>query len=130
MPTAQQLVDLGNGLLAFAGGIDDYIDGQPNPYDPAFIRLRTLEGQIGSAANQVASLAIAMLAPAIATATQNLTAKVDAAQAVLETVENAQKATHLIAAVLAVAVAAASGNPFSAARSVAQLASQLQAVLT
>lgn len=129
MPTAEQLVDLGNGLLAFAGEIDDYIDTQPNPYDPAFIRLRTIEGQIGGAANQVAGLAIAMLAPRIAAATQNLTAKVNAAQAVLRTIDDVQKAAHIVAAVLAVAVAAATGNPFSTASDVARLASQLQSIL-
>lgn len=130
MPTAQQLVDLGNRLIAFAGEIDNYIDGQPNPYDPAFLPLRTVEGQIAGAANQVAGLAIAMLAADIAAATQDLTSKVRAAQTVLNTITNVQKATQIIAAVLAVAVAAATGNPFSTAGSVVRLASQLQAVLT
>ncbi len=129
MATAQDLVDLGNSLLTFAGEIDDYIDGQSNPYDQAFRTLRTVEGQIASAANQVASLAIAMLAPDVASATQDLTSKVKAAQVVLKTITNVQKAAQIVAAVLAVAVAAATGNPFSAASSVDQLASQLQSVL-
>ena len=130
MAAAQELVALANQLNAFAGQIDKYIDAQPNPYAPAFGSLRAVEAQIAGAANQVAGLAIALLAPDIANATQNLTSNVNAAQNVLQTIQDVQQAAQIVAGVLAVAVAAATGNPFSAASSVAQLGSQLQAVLT
>ena len=129
MPTATELVTLANSLTAFAAQIDTYIDAQPNPYSANFLTLRTVEGQIASAANQVAGLAIAMLAPDITAAAQDLTTKVNSAKATLAAIGDAQKAMQIAATILAVAAAAATGNPFSAASGVAQLASQIQAVV-
>ncbi len=127
--TAADLVTLGQQLNAFASQIDTYIRNQPNPYDPKCIKLRTLEGQIGSDANQLAGLAIATLTPDVATATQNLTKEVQSAQTKLQTVSAIQQALQVVGAVLSVAVSAGTGNPFSVASSVAQLASNLQSTL-
>jgi hypothetical protein len=129
MATAQELVDLGKSLNDFATEIDSYIESQPNPYSPNLVNLRTKEGQIASAANQVAGLAIGMLAADISAATNDLTAKVSLAQDTLKTIQTVQAATQMVATVLDAAAAAATGNPFGTAADVVKLASQIEAVL-
>lgn len=130
MATAQELVDLAGSLNNFAGGIDSFIDSQPNPYAQNLLTLRTLEGQIATSANQIAALAIANLAAEISASTKDLTNEVSKAQNVLKNIGNVQKAAQIVATVLSVAVAAASGNPFATAGRVEQLATQIAAVIS
>lgn len=129
MATAQELVDLGDQLIKFARSIDLFIDSRPNPYASNLVPLRQDEARIAHAANHLAALAIDMLAADVASATKDLTGKVQSAQQILKAIHNEQKAANIVATVLMVAVAASTGNPFATAAAVAQLAGQVSAAM-
>ncbi|GGF26106.1 hypothetical protein GCM10011611_35190 [Aliidongia dinghuensis] len=126
---ARELIDLADCLNGYAGAIDDFIAAQANPFDGSFVDLRASQGQIAGAANLVAALALAGLAPEIAAATAALSAKVTAAQAVLKDIEAIEKNLQLAAAVLAVAAAVSTGDPFGTVTAVNGLVVRIDGAL-
>jgi hypothetical protein len=130
MATATELVQLGEQYNSLASQIDDFIDSQPNPYSPTFLDLRNKEANLANAANNIATLAIVILTPEIAAATNQLTSTVASAQAALKTITNIQKWVNVVAAVLQTAVSAATGNPFAAAGDVLNLVQTIGGALS
>jgi hypothetical protein len=129
MPTANELSKLADSLSAAAQAIDDRVNTTMDPLSPQGQHLKDISAHIAHSATQVRALAIAALAPDVAGAVNDLTSNMGLAKATLDQIKNVQKILSIAAAVLSVAAAVATKDPFGAAQGVINLISIIEGAL-
>jgi hypothetical protein len=133
MPTPQQLVDLSSQLTDVVKSINGIVAKQQLPYDADTTNLSNAAFLLAAQANTIGQAGLSALAVDVQGAIGQLTAAVTAANATLQSLNDAKKALNIVGVVLTGAASIASsvttGNWIGAAGDVVTLATNLQTAI-